>query len=504
MPKAKVPFKSLTNLVSQHNLRSDFEYDAKSGEIRQVDVTSKSSSSDEDVSLSAFISCGILPRIQERKPVSIGSIATALSTGSPIADLPTELKIIIFQYATADMEYWLTALSLSLVCREWRAIAHAFPELWTRITVERPKALERWVPWRCFEITWWYLHLAGDAPLHVKMDLLCIDGEAEFLEAAGLVVKQSRRWVEADIRCMPEDLFLFREAKKSGGFPVLRSLGMDVADWNAAGRPCKAFRDAPCLREYAPGGIGPRRCVIYWDTLFTVVLRDFFDGDLCEYLRDASGMQELVIREDCYFETAFGGGGAIPLTASTLTMRSIPRLSHTFMEAYMFPVLSTVDIAIDEKNANGNAVARFIPSFIGMLKQSGCSLKSLSLSHVPMSDESLCAMLSCTPALKSLAIRESTSEHCITDSLLRNLMVTCRDVEAVLVPKLRKLELVWGYDASEDLMLDMIESRIAPTESRVKGLRSVVLGKRHGAELMDVSVKRLCAIRAAGMNASLA
>ncbi len=396
-----------------------------------VSVASRISSSDDDIPLSTFISCGILPRIRQRAPKSIGALAVILFAGCPIASLPTELKILIFQYACEDTEYWLTALNLSLVSREWRGIAHALPVLWSHIAVDVPavKRTGRWTPWRTFEIVWWYIHLAGEAPLSVKVDFLALGGDIEFKWAANLLVQKAARWEQAEIRCAPEDLRTFKEIKISG-LPMLKTLKFHVED--GFGKRCKSFQNAPKLEEHSPGGLSPRQCVVGWNKLKTVILADFFDCHLYENLQDALVMKELVIDEDCVFETAFGGGEFIPVSASTLTMRSIPRLMYTFLEVFVFPCLTTVDISVVDDHP---VDSRFIPSFLSMLKHSGCSLRTLKVHNIPLSDEMVLAILACTPKLRALAIHESAQQHCITDAFLRNL-------STVLLPKLRKLELV--------------------------------------------------------------
>ncbi len=88
--------------------------------------------------------------------------------------------------------------------------------------------------------------------------------------------------------------------------------------------------------------------------------------------------------EECFFGSAFGAGISIALSALRLTMRSVPRLvDSTFMGAFVLPSLTAVDISI----ADGSAVdSRFVPSLVGMLKRSECSLEELTLTNVPLDD----------------------------------------------------------------------------------------------------------------------
>ncbi|KAF9023159.1 hypothetical protein BDZ89DRAFT_1070161, partial [Hymenopellis radicata] len=171
---------------------------------------------------------------------------------------------------------------------------------------------------------------------------------------------------------------------------------------------------------------------------------------------------------------------SIPLSASRLTMRSVPRLvDSTFMGAFVLRSLTVVNISL----ADGSAVdARFLPSFVGLLKRSGCSLMQLTLHNVPLDDEAILDILACTPQLWGLTIHEPAKEHCITNAF----------VSTVLLPKLRRLELVWSYDACEERILDMVE--------RMKGLEYVVLGRRFGLELSEGCVERMNVLREGGVS----
>ncbi|KAF9020117.1 hypothetical protein BDZ89DRAFT_1072496 [Hymenopellis radicata] len=159
---------------------------------------------------------------------------------------------------------------------------------------------------------------------------------------------------------------------------------------------------------------------------------------------------------------------SIPLSASRLTMRSVPRLvDSTFMGAFVLPSLTVVDISLAEGSA-----------------RSGCSIMELMLHNVPLDDEAILDVLACTPQLRALAIHEPAKEHCITHAF----------VSTVFLPELRMLELVWSYDACEERILDMVE--------RMKGLEYVVLGRRFGLELSAGCVERMNVLREAGVSVS--
>ncbi|KAK0190333.1 hypothetical protein F5146DRAFT_549391 [Armillaria mellea] len=223
-------------------------------------------------------------------------------------DLPPEIWIRIFTEASADLHQWLTPLRISLVCLYWRDIAHSVPHLWTSICVDvrHVKRSGRWISWRTFETVWWFLHLSKDKPLDVKMDLLGDDGDLKFERTVEMIAEHSARWRRADIRVAPSSLSYLKCV--AGRLPLLESLSVDVAEeaFRSSSKRLKGFRRAPKLVSHSPGGISARQCVVPWAQLRTVVLRDFFDCDLYENLRDSKVLDHLVLSLECEFETGFG------------------------------------------------------------------------------------------------------------------------------------------------------------------------------------------------------
>lgn len=414
-------------------------------------------------------------------------------------DLPPEIWIRIFTEASIDLYQWLTPLRISLVCRYWRDIAHSEPHLWTNICVDvrHVKRSGRWISWQTFETVWWFLHLSKDEPLDVKVDLLGHDGDLEFKHAVDMVVEHSARWRSADIRAAPSSLSYLKGV--SSKLPLLENLSVDVAEEASRGnsKRLKGFRRAPKLVSHSPGGISARQCVVPWTQLRTVVLRDFFDCDLYENLRESRILSHLVLSPECEFETGFGT--VTTLRASALTIQSLPRLVYSFLRSFRFPSLTSLDISIlDTENS------RPFPtdSLMLLLQQSECELQHLVLKKVPIPCKDMISILDVIPTLVFLTIHEPASpqlyKHCITNEFLRYLMVY------PVLPKLESLELVWSYDAYEECIMNMVESRVK--EPFVYGgaqLERIVLGRRNGVDLELSTIERMNFLRKHGLQISL-
>ncbi|PBK63453.1 hypothetical protein ARMSODRAFT_1088523 [Armillaria solidipes] len=484
LPKGRVSLQTLDALVVQGQIPTSFSSDDAGSVWQPV------SSLFEEPSI--ILSC----RPDDFSPPPRTPIIPVCCSAP---DLPPEIWIRIFTEASTDLHQWLTPLRISLVCRYWRDIAHSVPHLWTSICVDvqHVKRSGRWISWRTFETVWWFLHLSKHKPLDVKVDLLGYDGDLEFERTVEIIAEHSARWRSADIRAAPSSLSYLKFV--AGRLPLLENLSVDVAEEASRNnsKRFKGFRRAPKLLSHSLGGISTRQCAVPWAQLRTVILRDFFDCDLYENLRDSKILDHLILSPECEFETGFGT--VTTLRASTLTIQSLPRLVSSFLRGFRFPFLTSLNISVlDTENP------RLFPtdSLMLLLQQSECELQHLVLKKVPIPCGDMINVLNVTPALVSLTIHEPASPqsytHCITNEFLRYLMVY-----PVLL-KLKSLELVWSYDAYEECIIDMVESRVMKLFAYGGAqLERIVLGRRNGVDLELSTIERMNCLRRRGLQISL-
>lgn len=331
----------------------------------------------------------------------------------------------------------------------------------------------------------------------MKVDLLGYDGDLEFERTVEMIAEHSARWRSADIRAASSSLSYFKCV--ADRLPLLENLSVDVAEEasRSSSKRLKGFRRAPKLVSHSPGGISPRQCVVPWAQLKTVVLRDFFDCDLYENLRYSKILDHLVLSPECEFETGFGT--VTTLRASTLTIQSLPRLVSSFLRGFRFPFLTSLNISVlDTENPRPFSTDSLMP----LLQQSECELQHLVLKNVHIPCEDMISVLNVTPALVSLTIHEPASPqsytHYITNEFLRYLMVY------PVLPKLKSLELVWSYDAYEEYIIDMVESRvIKPFAYGSAQLERIVLGRRNGIDLELSTIERMNVLRRRGLQIPL-
>ncbi|KAK0443961.1 uncharacterized protein EV420DRAFT_1017756 [Desarmillaria tabescens] len=485
LPQGNISLQTLNDLVDQGQVPTSFFFDDTGTVWQPV------SSLNEEPGV--ILSC----RTDNFSPPTvIPVISECYST----PDLPNEIWIRIFAEVSTDFHQWLTPLRISLVCRHWRRpdIAHSTPQLWTSICADVPyvKRSGRWTSWRIFEIVWWYLHLSKHKALDVKVDLLGYDGDFEFERTVEMVTEHSARWRSADIRVAPSSLMYFKGVARR--LPLLESLWVDVSEeaYRDNWKRFKGFRHSPKLVSHSPGGISPRQCIVPWKQLKTVILRDFFDC-LYDDLRDSKTLDHLILSPECEFETGFGS--VTTLRASTLTLQSFPRLVASFLEGFRFPFLTSLNLSVPDAE-----YARPFPtdSLLRLLQQSQCEIQHLVLKRVHILCEDMINVLRATPTLMSLVIHEPASTysqtHCITNEFLRYLTM------CTVLPKLKTLELVWNYDAYEDCIISMVESRIMKS-SAYEGvqLEGIVLGRRNGVDLELPTIERMNGLRKCGLHVSL-
>ncbi|KAJ6466230.1 hypothetical protein C8R45DRAFT_839337, partial [Mycena sanguinolenta] len=80
------------------------------------------------ISLESQISA--LVELRDRERACVDSLRYIII--SPIRTLPIELLVEIFELAIDDKTHIKDVYRISQICADWRKVAHATPQLWTR------------------------------------------------------------------------------------------------------------------------------------------------------------------------------------------------------------------------------------------------------------------------------------------------------------------------------------------------------------------------------------
>ncbi|KAJ7149559.1 hypothetical protein C8R46DRAFT_1309387 [Mycena filopes] len=258
------------------------------------------------------------------------------SYASPILTLPTEVTCEIFQHfmptypACPPISGALSPVTLTHICRAWREIALATPDLWRRIQVDCALAeqAEAWIA------------RSGSRGL-------CIESRGclrrRHLPVLVAVIPHRARWEYLKLHFHPLTS-LSRIPIIDGPMPLLHHL--DISFSQTVPTNLFTFLDAPRLRTVASNYIAAAKISVHWSQITAVTLRAMWLVECVPVLTQASRLVH------CRLSVAFGAArGPFPefrLPAlQTLILRDEDhRDIEGFMDAVTFvtPALHTLGL----------------------------------------------------------------------------------------------------------------------------------------------------------------
>ncbi|KAJ7641169.1 hypothetical protein FB45DRAFT_1053749 [Roridomyces roridus] len=221
----------------------------------------------------------------------------------PVLTLPSEITSGIFlQFLPSYPEraVFIGPCSPSLllqVCREWRDVALATPELWSTFKVPVMGYRDTLaVHARNQRLLVEWLERSKDCPLSVE--LWCVNrallGAAAPIELLDTLVRHSKRWQDMKL------VFLYQHLDRiAGSLPMIRDLHLVVQEtWSSDGTklspPQNFALHTPNLRELGlqPGlNFDTFKSVVPWSQI-TVFSGDLDEHDAAQVLRSAGALEE--------------------------------------------------------------------------------------------------------------------------------------------------------------------------------------------------------------------
>ncbi|KIK52701.1 hypothetical protein GYMLUDRAFT_49770 [Collybiopsis luxurians FD-317 M1] len=411
---------------------------------------------------------------------------------SPIRKLPNELLLRIFEF-TRDrnriLEYAedendeedpdalpppstslikdLSALSISAVCSRWRmlALSPSSARLWSRIQISLFPTIEGSVSKASLSTLKHYLEMSSHYPLTLKINTSHdLNRTAELDRTVfDLLIQNMYRWKSfsytGDYRLSAQKAF----SENDLHFPVLEHL--DVPD----SEDVSLFRDAPMLRSLHTssstlnpalplGQITSLKCTLPQEP--TKVLA------LCP---NVSRLYLLQLRN----QGAYSNSLPTPQVKShkvnyldlTLFNHSIDsKFLEAVFESYTLPAVTELHLFMFP------SIVFSWPrqSFHGFISRSSCSITSLSISSLGISDSDLIYIFHLMPSIMNLELFDSwiTTEvpGFITNRLISHLQESGSDASALpVLPRLRHLLLDVGGETFDDAgTVKMVLSRWSP------------------------------------------
>ena len=271
-------------------------------------------------------------------------------------------------------------LSLSSVCKLWRAIAHSTPELWTSFKIYIPSSD---FPEHIQYARQWLLR-SGQLPLSIQ---ICTDPSESLkwqrtlvVELIDLLNRHSHRWESFDISVHPD---LLPPGLFSKSTTILKAVSV-FADWSPS--------------PFHPFYVWLLSIQCHNITCFTG--RYVGVGQALEILRLFPNIREysLILLTSCYDN--------IPLPISPLTLTHLETLLVDIMDPMILDdLLPNIDApSLKNFNYHGRDFSISCDTIITFLNRSGCLLNVFSLRYTSIDEMDIILLLVAMPSLETLIL----------------------------------------------------------------------------------------------------
>ncbi|KAF8195087.1 hypothetical protein BJ912DRAFT_1040622 [Pholiota molesta] len=344
---------------------------------------------------------------------------------------------------------------LSAVCRRWRNLVHSTPELWNTIPICFRSSESRLLDRLTLIADW--LERSRRLPLSIN---LCVTEHAKELAVlpvplTNLFNNHSHRWVK-----LQYDGPLHLAANFLGDIPRLHTLHL-FSPGRFWGEPEVAFRlNAPKLHTMMLVGHVFSRIQLDWHTVRKVEMELATLTECIKLLNQAPHLAHCVLgplRREADFDAFPPHPIRIVLPAMDHLVMCAP-LHEGILSRVMMPSLKT--LVLDYTGGHFD-----LPLLLDFLRESNCSLDTLSLSYVNLSESDIVAVCEKVPTLKSLYLKlEDASSPKGILACLAELSTVDGKSEPRYLPHLTWLNL--AYDAFDDwnMLPDIFAASPSDTE----------------------------------------
>ncbi|KAE9408848.1 hypothetical protein BT96DRAFT_913563 [Gymnopus androsaceus JB14] len=415
---------------------------------------------------------------------------------SPFLDIPNEIVCVIFELACTDnflQEYpwpldqerepavkltlpvitYLPTLAISAVCTRWRSLALASPSLWSHLSLETTPATVSDVQGGFTSTLQLYLDRSVDTPLTIGLrttGTLYSHIISSGSPALNLLLQHTCRWKNFSYI---GDYKLKQYMDSSLSFPILENLSLSALRSAIRLEDLGCFANAPKLHMVKTDD--PEiHSDLPWTQLTSLDVRTPRDIDL---LRRCRCLAVLKLQS---FWSKFGPGSVSLASLKSFTFIDSTQKCHRKLLENMFLTLtfpSLTELFMYSEDGSGESLIWPLDAFNGFISRSSCTLTTLSLSSVTISDVDLISALHLLPSLTKFsteALRNPKGRSPITSHFILNMHSSST---TPLLPKLRCLSIKsHGTSFDDSAFVSMVSSRWIPDRSlEIDCLRSLVL-----------------------------
>ncbi|KAE9408849.1 hypothetical protein BT96DRAFT_913564 [Gymnopus androsaceus JB14] len=357
---------------------------------------------------------------------------------------------------------YLPTLAISAVCTRWRSLTLASPSLWSHLRLETAPDRIRTVldmQAHCqggfMSTLQLYLDRSVDTPLMIGLQTT---GTLKYSDstppALNLLLQHTCRWRTfsyiGDYRltnCMGLSL----------SFPILENLSL-----NGLRSTLDCFANAPKLRAVRTNDL-EIHSNFPWTQLTSLDIRPSGGGDI-DFLHRCPRLTVLKLQRSSWLK--LGPGSVFLASLESFTFNDFIGQLKTLEDMfYIFTFPSLGELIVCSKDSFGANRVKWPPdAFSAFISRSSCTLTTLSLRNITISDVNLIAALRLVPSLTTFSIdglMNSSGGSPITSHLLWSL--TYHGFDSALLPKLRFLSMKLRRTSFDDAaFVRMVSSRWMP------------------------------------------
>ncbi|KAF5343894.1 hypothetical protein D9758_012118 [Tetrapyrgos nigripes] len=437
---------------------------------------------------------------------------------SPARRLPAELLSYIFEAASEDgaiigATMRSTPAHISQVCAYWRTLARRTPKLWSSLDIcpQPSHTVEQIKP-----LLTMHLELSKPSPLYLTVDMKSGDSRHPTNEVASYVLQNlvlhCDRWKEARLRGLKG--FEQNLSAIKGQLPSLRTLSLKT-DFAPDFDALELIPKLQQLRSH-----GSSTTALPWKQVAIYQAERMNPSDVLQELSNASNATEVVLTR-CYLKRPPESHLVHHLHSLTIFINSSRPNFSPWFQWLTLPNLTRLDIMADKKQAPTSCNSVFLDDcFPSFLMRSSCTITSLTLRNLPLSDVDVLAILSALPSLSTLEIKERDTEPSsntmLTTHFFESLTIdhgqtfSNRRSPSLQLKRLQFLDLRLHATLPAQCIVELIESRWTddPQYSAVLGINNlseveILVVRSEDATTLDVQELRdLMKVKDMGMRFS--
>ncbi|ESK97756.1 hypothetical protein Moror_17382 [Moniliophthora roreri MCA 2997] len=428
---------------------------------------------------------------------------------SPIHRVPPEVLKNIFEYSCRinhlNMGSLPPAMTLSAVCGRWRELVLNTPSLWSSISID----YLYWERGSCEflnRLTCRFMERSRTSPLTLNLEFCAFDfneADDDAISTVEALVHNCSRWYDVTWcfrrQAMNNSMF----APIRGHLPMLQYLDIradeegsdeDELSWGL-------FSECPSLHSVslAIGNPLSDSIDLPWQRIMSLTIDAGAANpdDILRVLSICPSIRRLEL-------PSIYGFTIEPTVVRPSQLESLSITAYKSEHLSLLPHLTTPRLSSIE--ICGGYLGRHFwgPDtwdeclFTSFLVRSSCTITSLHLRWLPITDTQVLPLLELLPSLRTLRLQECTRTYprtnqknsIVTRTFLNRLTMDCESLVTTLVPRLIHLELlVVNNGLEQQALMEMLSSRWFPDPSHascnvVESLKSfslTVVGMREGS-----------------------